>query len=283
MMVESNENLFLLDSGALAHMCSQKKLFDDLKSFFGSVVCASKSDILKIEGIGRISEVLNGKKIILTGVLCVPDLNGELISMKNIQKAGYSIIFKDDKGIVQKGKESFVTAQINDKGHYVSEFRSIKVMASVAEHFSDLSHSCIGHSSNKVLEQMGLPTSDNLCEECVFVKHSNEPAGKGPRNQETLPMRMIPTDICGPISPLTSSSEKYFETIIDDGSIFYEVYSLKYENDIIPVFKLFLKQNPNLYKIRCDNAKEYVSGELAKCCKEAGILLNPGSSLKQCC
>ena len=40
------------------------------------------------------------------------------------------------------------------------------------------------------------------------------------------------------------------------------------------MFKLFLKQNPNLHKIRCDDAKEYMSGELAKCCKEAGILLD---------
>ena len=94
MMDESNVNLFLLDSGASAHMCSQSKWFDDLKSFFGSVACASKNDTLKIEGIGRISGVLNGKKIILTYVLYVPDLNREVISVKNIQRAGYSIILR---------------------------------------------------------------------------------------------------------------------------------------------------------------------------------------------
>ena len=86
---------------------------------------------------------------------------------------------------------------------------------------------------------------------------------------------MIPTDIYGHISPPISSGEKYFVTIIDDYSQFCEVHLLKHKNDIVAVFKLFLKQNPNLYKIRCDNAKEYVSGELAKCCKEAGILLDP--------
>ena len=54
-------------------------------------------------------------------------------------------------------------AQLNDKGHYVSEFRPIKAVASVAKHSSDLWHRRMGHSSNKVLEQMDLPTSDYFC------------------------------------------------------------------------------------------------------------------------
>ena len=47
MMGESNDSLFLLDSGVSAHMCSQSKWFDDLKSFSGSVAFASKNDFFK--------------------------------------------------------------------------------------------------------------------------------------------------------------------------------------------------------------------------------------------
>ena len=101
-------------------------------------------------------------------------------------------------------------------------------MASVAEHSSDLWHRRMGHSSNNVLEQIGLPTSDNFCEECVIAKHSNEPSGKGPRSRETLPMRIIHTDIFDPISPPTSSGKKYVITIIDDCSRFCEVHLLKH-------------------------------------------------------
>lgn len=121
-------------------MCRRGEWFDDIKSFSGSVACASKSDTLKIEGIGTVSGTLRGKKITLTDVFYVPDLNGELILDKNIQKAGYSVVFKNDKAIVEKGNECFVMAQLNEKGHYISEFQPIKAATRVAEHATDFWH-----------------------------------------------------------------------------------------------------------------------------------------------
>ncbi|GBN05325.1 Retrovirus-related Pol polyprotein from transposon TNT 1-94 [Araneus ventricosus] len=88
-------------------------------------------------------------------------------------------------------------------------------------------------------------------------------------------MRMVHTDICGPIDPPTREGKKYFVTIVDDFSRFCEVHLLKHKSDILEVFKLFIKQNPDLYKIRCDNAKEYVSGELARYCKKSGVMIDP--------
>lgn len=38
-------------------------------------------------------------------VLYVPELNGELISVKILQKAGYSVIFRNDVAVVEKGTD----------------------------------------------------------------------------------------------------------------------------------------------------------------------------------
>ena len=38
-----------------------------------------------------------------------------------------------------------------------------------------------------------------------------------------------------------------------------------------------MKQNPDLYKIRCDII-EYMFGELFHCCKKSGIIIDPASS-----
>ncbi|GBN25212.1 hypothetical protein AVEN_114257-1 [Araneus ventricosus] len=40
-------------------------------------------------------------------------------------------------------------------------------------------------------------------EECVIAKRSNTPISKGPRSRERMAMRMVHTDIRGPIDPPT--------------------------------------------------------------------------------
>lgn len=81
----------------------------------------------------------------------VLDLNAELISVKNIQKVGYSDIFKNDVAIVEKCKKRFAMAKLSDKRYYVTEFTPIKFAAHVIEHDADtdLLQRRLGHLSNK--------------------------------------------------------------------------------------------------------------------------------------
>ncbi|GBO26400.1 hypothetical protein AVEN_6625-1 [Araneus ventricosus] len=139
-------------------------------------------------------------------VLYVPELNGQLISVKNIQKTGYSVIFKIDVAFIEKSMEKFEFARLNKKGQYVSQFEPTKASTYFVNHSAELWHRRMGHSSNKVLKEMGLPVSESpssFWEECVIAKQSNTPMSKGPRSREHQPMRMVHTDICGPIDPPT--------------------------------------------------------------------------------
>ena len=274
------EGNFILDSGASTHMCSKPEWFDDLQPFSGNVKCASRKDVLKIEGIGSICGTLNDKKITLSEVLYVPELNGELISVKDIQTKGYTVIFENGVAVVEKQNERFVVAKLNELGQYICDFKPVKAIAnvSVAENDAELWHRRMGHSSNQVLKELGLSTSSKLsdfCEECIMAKHANTAMGKGPRSRESEAMRMVHTDICGPIDPPTREGAKYFLTIVDDHSSFCEVHLLQHKSDVFGVFKLVIRENTRLYKIRCDNAKEYVSGALAQYCKEKGVQIDP--------
>ncbi|GBO02299.1 hypothetical protein AVEN_21646-1 [Araneus ventricosus] len=98
---------FILYSGASTHMCNKGEWFEEIKPLSGTVACASKNDVLKVEGIGTVPGTLNGRKAILTYVLYVPELNIQLISIKNIQKTGYSVIFKNDVAFIDKSREKF--------------------------------------------------------------------------------------------------------------------------------------------------------------------------------
>ncbi|GBM13453.1 Retrovirus-related Pol polyprotein from transposon TNT 1-94 [Araneus ventricosus] len=73
----------------------------------------------------------------------------------------------------------------------------------------------------------------------------------------------------------TLSGERYVLTFVDDYSRFCEVRLIKKKSDIAVEFKKFLKVNDTVKRIRCDNAKEYVSGELQKVARNAGVEIDP--------
>ncbi|GBM84849.1 Retrovirus-related Pol polyprotein from transposon TNT 1-94 [Araneus ventricosus] len=247
-------------------MCSQREWFEELKPSSRTVSCAAKSSLLEVAGTGVFRGWLkNGQEIVLTNVLFIPALNGNLISVKQIQKAGYSVLFKDNKAIVKGKNKTFVLCELNSKGQYFSDFIPTVSNTYVAEtEQAELWHRRLGHLGNHALRKLGLPTSDSFCENCVLTKQSAEPIGKGNRRRENAPMRMMHSDLCGPVEPATLSGESYVLTFVDDYSRFCEVRLIKKRSDIAVQFKKFLKVNDTVKRIRCDNAKEYLSGELQK-------------------
>ncbi|KAG8176614.1 hypothetical protein JTE90_028596 [Oedothorax gibbosus] len=89
---------FIVDSGATHHMCSRKDWFSNFQDHTGTVQCASKTAALKVTGMGDIKgETSKGLKIILKEVLFVPNISGQLISVKSIEHAGFSVMFKNEK------------------------------------------------------------------------------------------------------------------------------------------------------------------------------------------
>ncbi|GBN45926.1 Copia protein, partial [Araneus ventricosus] len=273
---EGEVKKFIVDSGA-SHMCSQREWFEELKPSSGTVSCAAKSSLLEFAGTGVMrGRLKNGQEIVLKNVLFIPKLNGNLISVKQIQKAGYSVLFKDNKAIVKGKNKTFVLCELNSKRQYISDFIPTVSNTFVAEtEEAELWHRRLGGSGNHALRKLGLPTSDSFCENCVLAKQSAEPIGKGNRRRESAPMRMIHSDLCGPVEPATLSGERYVLTFVDDYSRFCEVRLIKKKSDIAVEFKKFLKVNDTVKRIRCDNAKEYVSGELQKVASNAGVEIDP--------
>ncbi|GBM10656.1 Copia protein [Araneus ventricosus] len=108
---------FIVDSGATSHMCSQREWFEELKPSSGTVSCAAKSSLLEVVGTGVIrGRLKNGQEIVLTNVLFISELSGNLISAKQIQKAGYSVLFKGNKAIVKGKKQDFCVVRTEFQG-----------------------------------------------------------------------------------------------------------------------------------------------------------------------
>ncbi|GBL72612.1 hypothetical protein AVEN_127873-1 [Araneus ventricosus] len=112
-----------MDSGATSHMCSLREWFEELKSYSRTVSCAAKSNFLEVVGIGVIrGRLKNGQEIVLTNVLFIPEHNGNPISVKTIKKAGYSVLFKDNKAIVKGKNKTFVLCELTRDNKLMTSF-----------------------------------------------------------------------------------------------------------------------------------------------------------------
>ena len=106
---------------ATSHMYSDKKYFNLIESTSGTIKCVSKSLTVEIKSVGHIVRKLSsGMGITLFHVLCIPDLNGQLISIRKIENSNYSVIFKNVKGFTEKGRKCFGEHDLN--GQYKSDF-----------------------------------------------------------------------------------------------------------------------------------------------------------------
>ena len=85
-----------------------------------------------------------------------------------------------------------------------------------------------------------LPNMDyegKFCEECMLSKHVRTLFPKKAQYWTKQPLKLIYTDICGPITPKSFSRKRYFITFIDDFLRKTWVYFLKEKSEAFEVFK----------------------------------------------
>ena len=140
-------------------------------------------------------------------------------------------------------------------------------------HFSSLK---LLYSANTV---HGLPVIEppsNVCEGCILGKQTwlSFPNGKSWRAMS--PLKLVHTNICESIDPMSLGGNRYFITFIDDFSRKLWDYFLKEKSAALIVFKNFkaLDENQSSHKLvtLCsDRGGEYTSKEFDKYCREHGI------------
>lgn len=115
-----------------------------------------------------------------------------------------------------------------------------------------------------------------LCTGCLMSKQMRKtfPAQSSYRAKQVL--ELVYGDLCGPISPETSSGNRYFFLLVDDYSRVMWVYMLRTKDEALNAFKKFKAQvedNPER-KIKCfrtDRGGEFYSNDFKSYCDDAGI------------
>ena len=274
------------DTCATIHVCYDGSLFKTYQEVDGQEIQMGNEVRSKVIGKGNVELIFtSGKKITLTNVLHVPDMNRNLVSGDLLGKPGIKSVYESGKLILSRngvfvGKgyssEGMVKLCTNDNNNN-KNVASAYMVDSVSLWHSRLAH--VGISTMKRMIKCGLFSCDvdnfKKCEICIKSKMVKKPFHSVKRTSQLLDL--IHTDICEMNGMLTRGGNRYFITFIDDCSRFTYVYLVKTKDEAFNVFKAYKAEVENqlgrkIKVLRSDRGGEYFPNDFNIFCEEHGIV-----------
>ena len=135
-----NKDIWIIDSGASAHMCAWRNFFDTLDVNKKGTVTVADGKQVKALGTGNIRLTIKTEKglkpIQLIDVLYVPKLNSNLISVSKLGGKGHTVMFTGQECFV-KSKNNYLRVGTTHSGMYKLEHLRSKEHSQTEEN-----HSC---------------------------------------------------------------------------------------------------------------------------------------------
>ena len=221
---------WVIDSAATSHICGNKKFFESLNEFKVEDIYLADGSVLKSKGIGYGSLKTSRNYISLKNVLYVPEIQGNLISVRKIVENGLNLCFKDNNCEI-KNKDVVVADARKENGLYKLHLdnKVMKVTGVTSKADLETWHRRLGHrnvnDAKKLYEGSlveGMKISNfkfnDVCEACLMAKSKRKPFPKQSLRTTENCIDIVHTDICGPIDPISPSGNRYVMTFTDDYS-----------------------------------------------------------------
>lgn len=274
--VGSKNYLWLLDSGATSHMANKKTMFDNIENDKRDILLADKEGKkLTSNGKGEVvmSQSSIDERIRLKNVLCVPDINVNLLSVAKIADYGYNMKFDKHGAIIYKNGEKIKMEAVREGNTYYVKSSIINNEAAAAMKDLDVWHQKLGHANKRMIEDtkkkdlvIGLEEERSLkkqCEPCLEGKMSHKTHPRLEERKTKNIMDLWHVDLIRPIKPALCGGKRYIFIIIDDYSRVIFVELLKEKSDAADRLKglIALKENQSgrkLKSLRSDNGGEFI-------------------------
>jgi len=280
-----------MDSGATSHMTNDRSFFTVLKDTNITIFLADGSPVKAARiGEGRLACKITDSRvqmIELKNTLYIPQLDGGLLSVQKITEHGFQVVFKENTCTVYQGRQ--VVAKADKNGNlFKLKKTEVETLAKLTREGTciHLLHRRLGHRDLNAVKRLineELATgvtitkcaSKSVCEHCIKGKLAQ---AKFPESKQraSKPMRLIHSDLCGPMQTVTPSGNKYFLTLIDDYSRFTVTRLLKTKDEVPDVIKEYIaamsvRFDRKPLALRTDNGREYVTTELTSFLRKEGI------------
>lgn len=218
-----NSSTWILYSGATSHMVKEKKNFTELDKEIRTSIKVVSGEVLLSAGKGNIIVGTESDQRTITDVLFVPRIDRNLLSVRQLLKSGYKVLFDEDKGIIMDNNYNKISEALMIGTSFPLSWPIIeKAYGTQEENISDLWHKRYGHAEYihlQVLQEnnmvKGLPkftVTKEICEGCVRGKHHRESFPNKSETRAVEKLQLIHTDVCGPMQTESIKGSKYILT-----------------------------------------------------------------------
>ena len=282
--------MFLVDSGASRHICTDIRMFQNLYECEPRKIYVGNNDIVTTNKVGTV--VLDGH-VKLLKVLYVPGFAANLISLSALDKHGIMAVFS--KGFVTIGRDlfnddsqRFLHGEKNSYGLYEvhcsgdrhvdpifhttsgtsrieaerPEFSYNATPKTVLE-AQKLWHDRLGHTNerairklNKRKEETGVELDSKpdtvKCEECVESNMTSSARTSSLTPADAKLGDIVFSDVCGPFSIKGYNGDRYFVTFTDGATklLYLETIKKKGAEEILHAFKTFYQKLKTQFDVK---------------------------------
>ncbi|CAL8091268.1 unnamed protein product [Prunus armeniaca] len=288
----SNDNEWLIDTGATRHICGDKNAFLTYQEILGGEqLFMGNASASAVVGKGKVlMKFTSGKELTLLDVLHVPDIRRNLVSGPVLSNKGFKLVFESNKVVLTKG------GMFVGKGYLADGLFKLNVSANsmnnninkasayMVDSSSTLWHARLGHVNFRSLHRMYnlglLPKLDSIenikCETCTESKFARK-SFKSVHNRSNELLGLIHSDLCDFKSTPSRGGKQYYVTFIDDCSKYCYVYLLHSKDETLDMFKTYKAEvenqlNRKIKVLRSDRGGEYESTAFAEFCATNGII-----------
>lgn len=210
-----------------------------------------------------------------------------LLSVGQLLEQDYTLLFKDRQCSIHdsSGKKLLSVAMKNKC--FPLNWKNLKNQAyHCLSGETKLWHKRLGHINYGSLKHMvasnlveGLPNltqPDELCDTYQFGKQRRKPFPKQAKWRATQKLKLVHTDIGGPMRTPSLNESRFYLLFIDDLSRYSWVYFLKQKSEAFSSFVKFRAMVENqaslsIKMLRSDNGTEYTALEFERYLAELGI------------
>ena len=232
---------------------------------------------------------MDGEEIKIEGVLYVPSLRVNILSVGKLDEDGFiSTLGGGILSIFDKKGKQFAKVRKTKGSMYLLNLNVAESCQISREEDQEvwLWHHRLCHQNFRVMNELrrgemvrGLPNisfSDRVCRNCVAGKHSRRKFPSSSAYRATRRLELVHGDICGPIKPLTIRERRYFLLLVDDFTRIMWVFFLKEKSEAFQHIKIIknLAESESGEKLKCfrmDRGGEFNSEEFGYYCDMNGI------------
>jgi len=282
---------WIIDSGASRHLTARRELLEDYISIIPTSITIGNGNEINAIGQGNIRLQTPSGIISLSGVLYVPDIGSNLISVASIVDQGFQVEFTSTGCSVSKRNTARVIGQREGNMYFVRGLQEIALagLSKPKDHTTrEVWHQRIAHRSLNHQAAIQIAKSvtgfdlgedsnrdEGICGICAEGKQGREQL-TGERSKSRELLHTIHSDVCGPIATTGLMGERYFATFIHEWSGQVAISLLMQKSAVFDRFMQYKARveretGKKIKSLRCDRGGEYTGNTFRSYLAEQGI------------